>query len=592
MSQKPDPKSEVTPDPITIEIVTSAFRSVVDETFIALMKSAYSTNIKERHDHSTAICDTAGRLIVQADMSLPIHIASMTGLMQTILAKYPLEQIDEGDVFVANDPHVAGGTHLPDINYAAPIFIEGELLGFICNIAHHADIGGMAPGSMAGGMSEIYQEGLRIPLVRLFRRGEVQQDLMDIFLLNARIPDERRGDHFAQIAACRLGIRRVKEIGARYGVPLIRRVWDDLIARTHARMRAAIASVPDGTYSFADVMDDDGVATSNIPIRLKVTVTGDRAVFDWRGSSRQVAGNINLPINATQAAVAYSLRALLDPEIANNQGIIDCCEIVTDRGSIVDCVAPAPVAARANTSQRLIDMIIGALAPAIPDRVVGASNGANTTAVFSGLDPATGQPYLYFETLGGGFGGRNDRDGKDGVQVHITNTSNLPIEAIETEYPLRVVAYGFVEDSGGPGQYRGGGGLRRVIEPVGHDCTFNGAGERFTNAPWGVFGGQPGLCGRYFVQHPDGRTERLPVKPAGVPLPVGSRLTVETPGSGGYGPPQDRAPEALAQDLRSGKYSKEFLDHYYGAAFNGLQEGAGAATNEQPSNTPTERTTE
>lgn len=589
MTTAPD---ATTPDPITIEIVASAFRSVVDETFIALMKSAYSTNIKERHDHSTAICDTAGRLIVQADMSLPIHIASMTGLMRTILAKYPLHEIEEGDMFVANDPHVAGGTHLPDINYAAPIFIDGEMLGFVCNIAHHADIGGMAPGSMAGGMSEIYQEGLRIPLVRLFRRGEMQQDLMDMFLLNARIPDERRGDHFAQIAACRLGIRRVREIGARYGTALIRQVWDEMIARTHARMRAAIAAVPDGVYTFGDVMDDDGVATSNIPIRLRVTVTGDRALFDWRGSSAQVAGNINLPINATQAAVAYGLRALLDPEIANNQGIIDCCEILTDRGSIVDCVAPAPVAARANTSQRLIDMIIGALAPAIPDRAVGASNGANTTAVFSGIDPATGQPYLYFETLGGGFGGRNDRDGKDGVQVHITNTSNLPIEAIETEYPLRVVAYGFVQDSGGPGQYRGGGGLRRVIEPVGHDCIFNGAGERFSNAPWGIFGGKPGARGQYLLQDTDGRIRQLEVKPAGVPLPSGARLTVETPGSGGYGPPEARAPEALATDFRSAKFSKEFLAAHYGAAFNAVQGGAAATTDEKSPAHPTERMTE
>lgn len=579
------------PDPITIEIVASAFRSVVDETFIALMKSAYSTNIKERHDHSTAICDPAGRLIVQADMSLPIHIASMTGLMQTILAKYPLEAIAEGDVFVANDPHVAGGTHLPDINYAAPIFIEGELLGFICNIAHHADIGGMAPGSMAGGMSEIYQEGLRIPLVRLFRRGEIQQDLMDIFLLNARIPDERRGDHFAQIAACRLGIRRVREIGVRYGVALIRQVWDEVISRTYARMRSAIGAVPDGTYSFVDVMDDDGVATSNIPIRLTITVSGDRALFDWRGSSPQVDGNINLPINATQAAVAYALRALLDPDIANNQGIIDCCDIATDRGSIVDCVSPAPVAARANTSQRLIDMIIGALAPAIPDRTVGASNGANTTAVFSGVNPVTSVPYLYFETLGGGFGGRNDRDGKDGVQVHITNTSNLPIEAIESEYPLRVVSYGFVEDSGGPGQYRGGGGLRRVIEPVGHACIFNGAGERFDNAPWGIFGGMPGRPGRYVLENPDGTTKTLPVKPAGVALPPFARIIIETPGSGGYGPPEARAPESLATDLRSGKYSRKFLSDHYGEGFDRVQEGERASTEQEPSTEQRERNT-
>ncbi|GGH44873.1 hydantoinase B/oxoprolinase family protein [Frigidibacter albus] len=553
-----------TVDPITIEIVTSAFRSVVDETFIALMKSAYSTNIKERHDHSTAICDRDGRLIVQAEMSLPIHIASMTGLMETLLAKYRLDEIHEGDVFVANDPHVAGGTHLPDINYAAPLFLEGELVGFICNIAHHADIGGMVPGSMAGGMSEIYQEGLRIPLVRLFRKGELQQDIMDLFLLNARIPDERRGDHFAQIAACKLGVRRVAEIGTRYSLPLIREVWDELIRRTHDRMRAAIAAVPDGVYAFEDVMDDDGLGTTNIPLKLKITATGDRVVFDLRGSAPQVRGNINLPLNATKAAVAYALRTLLDPEIANNQGIIDCCEIVADPGSIVHCQAPAPVAQRLNTSQRLVDVIIGAFAPAIPGRVVGAANGANTTAVFSGTDPRNGQPYLYFETLGGGFGGRNDRDGKDGVQVHITNTSNLPIEAIETEYPLRVISYGFIEDSGGAGQYRGGAGLRRVIQPVGHDCTFNGAGERFSNPPWGIFGAGPGGTGRFVLNGPAGEAV-LEVKPSAVAVPEGSSVTVETPGSGGYGPAKERSAEAVAEDARSGKFSDGFLRRNYPA---------------------------
>ncbi|QRF68865.1 hydantoinase B/oxoprolinase family protein [Ponticoccus alexandrii] len=556
------------PDPITIEIVSSAFRSVVDETFIALMKSAYSTNIKERHDHSTAICDRNGRLIVQADLSLPIHLASMTGLMQAVLTRYTPEDIREGDIFVANDPHAAGGTHLPDINYAAPIFVGGRLLGFVCNIAHHADIGGMVPGSMAGGMSEIYQEGLRIPLVRLFREGELQQDILDLLLLNARIPEERRGDHFAQIAACRLGLRRVGEIAERYGAALIEQVWDSLLARTHDRMRAAIAQLPDGVYRFEDVMDDDGVGTSDIPLKLEITVTGDRAVFDLRGSAPQVKGNINLTRNASKAAVAYALRTLLDPEIANNEGILDCCELLTERGSIVDCIAPAPVAQRLNTSQRLVDVIIGALAPALPDAAVGAANGANTTAVFSGIDPRNGKPYLYLETLGGGAGGRSDRDGKDGVQVHITNTSNLPIEAIETEYPLRVVSYGFVEDSGGAGRYRGGAGLRRVIAPVDHDCTFNGAGERFSHAPWGIFGGGEGRTGQFLLEGA-GESRKLANKPSAVPLNRDEAIVVETPGSGGYGSAAERTPEAVAEDALSGKYSAEFLDRNYPAQRRG-----------------------
>ncbi|WP_138471984.1 hydantoinase B/oxoprolinase family protein [Poseidonocella sp. HB161398] len=568
-----DPKTQAAapagaPDPVTIEIVASAFRSVVDETFIALMKSAYSTNIKERHDHSTAICDREGRLIVQADMSLPIHLASMTGLMQAVLARYRPEEIREGDIFVANDPHVAGGTHLPDINYAAPVFLEGELTGFVCNIAHHADIGGMVPGSMAGGMAEIYQEGLRIPLVRLCRAGELQQDILDLMLLNARIPEERRGDHFAQIAACRLGLRRVAEIGERYGRALILEVWEELIRRTRARMKDAIRAVPDGIYRFEDVMDDDGLGTRDIPLRLELRVEGDRAIFDLTGSAPQVKGNINLTRNAAKAAVAYALRTLLDPEIANNEGILECCELVTTPGSIVDCLAPAPVAQRLNTSQRLVDVIIGALAPAIPEAVVGAANGANTTAVFSGTDPRTGRPYLYLETLGGGAGGRSDRDGKDGVQVHITNTSNLPIEAIETEYPLRVLAYGFVEDSGGAGRFRGGAGLRRVIAPVGHDCDFNGAGERFANAPWGIFGGGAGRPGRFVLEAAEG-PRGLPAKPQGIAVRAGEAVTVETPGSGGYGPAAERPQAEVEADALSGKYSGGFLDGNYPAQRRG-----------------------
>lgn len=552
-------------DPITLEIISNALRSVADEMFAALMRSAYSTNIKERHDHSTAFCDRAGRLIVQADQSLPIHIASMTGLMQTLLSKYDLSEIEEGDVFVANDPHVAGGTHLPDINLAEPVFVEGELLGFICNIAHHADVGGMAPGSMAGGMSEIYQEGLRIPLIRLFRKGELQRDLFDLMLLNVRIPEERRGDYYAQIAACRLGVRRMKEIAGRYSCEMLNAAFDEIVSRTEFRMREALKDIPDGVYSFEDVMDDDGVGTTDIPIRLTITAKGGELTFDFRETAPQVAGNINLPRNASQAAVVYALKALLDPEVPNNQGILDCCEILTKEGTLLHCVFPAPVAARANTSQRVVDVIIGALADALPDRVVGAANGANTTAVFAGVDPRTKQHYLYFETLGGGFGGRADRDGKDGVQVHITNTSNLPIEAIETEYPLRVESYGFVEDSGGAGRYRGGLGLRRVIRPVGHDCIFNGAGERFTHQPWGVFGGQPGMSGRFQHVNQAGDVTLLDVKPSGVKVSRDDALVVETPGSGGYGDPKERTPQQVREDLNSGKFSADFISRHYGA---------------------------
>jgi N-methylhydantoinase B len=551
-------------DPITLEIVFNALRSITDETFIALTKSAYSTNIKERRDHSTAICDLGGRLVVQAENSLPIHLASMTGLMASLLAKYDLADIEEGDLFVANDPHVAGGTHLPDINLAMPVFVDDKLSAFVCNIAHHADVGGMAPGSMAGGMSEIYQEGLRIPVVKLFRRGELQEDLFEILLLNVRIPEERRGDYYAQIAACRLGRRRLLEAAETYSMDMLQAAFGEIIERTERRMREGVAQIPDGTYHFEDVMDDDGLGTVNIPIKVKIDVAGDRIHFDFTGTSPQVAGNINVTLNATQASVAYCLKALLDPEIPNNEGVLEVCEIECPKGTLLNCSPPAPVAARANTSQRIIDVVIGALADALPDATVGAANGANTTAVFSGTDPVTGKEYLYLETLGGGFGGRNDRDGKDGVQVHITNTSNLPVEVIEMEYPLRVLSYGLVEDSGGAGKYRGGMGLRREITPVGHDCIFNGAGERFSNEPWGVFGGSSGGTGQFIHTKQDGHEKKLEIKPSGIALKAGEKILVETPGAGGYGAPEERSDAAITDDVESGKFSDAYVKRHYG----------------------------
>ena len=556
-------------DPIEIEILRNAFGSITDETFASLTKSAFSTNIKERKDHSTAIVDARGHLIAQT-MASPIHIASMTGLMATMMARHAgpdgsFPDVEPGDIFIANDPHVAGGTHLPDVNMATPIFHDGRIRAFVCNIAHHADIGGMVPGSMAGGMKEIFQEGLRIPLIRLFRAGELQQDIFDLLLLNVRVPIERRGDYNAQIAACNLGARRLTDVIAAYGIAKIETAFDEILSRTEARMRASVAALPDGTYRFDDVMDDDGLGTTNIPIQLAVTVTGDRILFDFTGTSPQVTGNINVTMNATVAACVFGLQAMVDPDCPNNQGVIDVAEVSAPKGSILNAVFPAPVAARLHTCQRVVDVVIGALAPALPDRAIGASNGANTTAVFSGTDPRTGLDYVYLETLGGGHGARATKDGKDGVQVSLTNTSNLPVEAIEMEYPLMVEEYGLIPDSGGAGKWRGGMGLRRVVSPVGHDCDFNGAGERFVNQPWGIFGGKPGGTGRFAIQRPDGSEQPLETKPSGARIGPADRVIVETPGAGGYGDPAQRAAADIARDREAGKISAIFMAAHYPA---------------------------
>ncbi|MCC6303556.1 MAG: hydantoinase B/oxoprolinase family protein [Rhodobacteraceae bacterium] len=549
-------------DPIALEISWNGLRSIADECFLTIMRSAFSTNIKERHDHSTAIADARGRLIVQAENALPIHLASMAGLMTRILAQYG-ETIAPDDIFIGNDPHVAGGTHLPDINLAIPVFGDGRLVGFVANIVHHADVGGAAIGSMSGGLDEIYKEGLRIPIVRLFSRGVLQDDMMRLLLLNMRLPEERKGDLNAQIAAARLGERRLRELMAASGPGYVEEVFDQIVERTNRRMRDAISRLPDGEYAFADVMDDDGAGTEDIRINLVIRKSGERIVFDFEGTDAQVPGNFNLTFNATQSAVCFSLKALLDPEVPNNQGIFDAVELVAPLGSFVNCVSPAAVALRANTCQRVVDVVIGALARALPARAIGAANGANTSAVFAGIDPRTRRQYVYLETLGGGMGARATKDGKDGVQVNITNTSNLPVEAIELEYPLRVEEYALVEDSGGAGTFRGGLGIRRTIRPVGHECEFNGVGERFRHRPWGIFGGDAGKAGRFVIRDRSGGERRLAPKASGIRLRPDMAAVMETPGAGGYGPPRDRDEALLAADLESGKFTPEFVAASY-----------------------------
>ena len=388
--------------PIDVEVLRNAMGSIADEAYISLMKSAYSTNIKERRDHSTAIFDPDGRVIVQGE-SMPLHLASMLGLVEVILEKHSLSDIRPGDVFISNDPFVGRGSHLPDVAMVAPVFSGEELVLFVSNIAHHADIGGMAPGSMAGGMTEIYQEGLRIPPIRLFRGGELDRDIMDLILLNVRVPEERRGDYNAQIAANRLAVRRCEQLVAKWSAPIIREGCRRMIEAVGRRIRASVAALPDGVYRFEDVLDDDGMGTEEIAIRVQVEIAGDRIRFDFDGTAPQVRGNINVTMAGLQACCLFALKVLVDPECPQNHGMLAPMEIRAPRGTIVDAAFPAASAARAQTGQRIVDAILGALAGALPDRVIAAGNGANTAASFFGRS-ADGRYYVYLETLGGGAG--------------------------------------------------------------------------------------------------------------------------------------------------------------------------------------------
>ncbi|MGE0803549.1 MAG: hydantoinase B/oxoprolinase family protein, partial [Lautropia sp.] len=339
-------------DPITLEILSNALGSATDEAFVALMKSAHSTNIKERNDHSTALFDRNGRLVVQAKRSLPVHIGSITGTVLGVIRRYG-DRMKDGDLYIGNDPYVAQGSHLPDISMVMPVFTAGELVGFSANVAHHADIGGAVPGSMAGGLTDLHQEGIRIPVVRLIEEGRWNAELFETLLLNVRGAAERRGDYFAQLAACKLGRTRLLEVIGRYGPAFVQSAFDEIVLRTERRLRASLSAIPDGVYTFEDVMDDDGVGTRNIPIRLAVTKAGERILFDFAGSAPQVEGNINLTLNATVACVCFALKALVDPEAPSNHGVLAAVDVTAPEGSIVNAVFPAAVAQRSQTCQRV-----------------------------------------------------------------------------------------------------------------------------------------------------------------------------------------------------------------------------------------------
>ena len=547
--------------PIEIELLRNALGSICDEMYLALMKSAYSTNIKERKDHSAAIFDAAGQVVVQGE-SQPLHLASMLGLVEVVVERYPRAEIYPGDMFVSNDPFVGRGSHLPDVAIVMPIFVEAQLVGFIANIAHHADIGGMAPGGIAGGMTEIYQEGLRIPPIRLVSQGEIVRDVLDLILLNVRIPHERRGDYMAQIAANRLGERRFAELYRKHSPAKVAAAAEGIIDAVARRMRSSLAALPDGEYRFEDVIDDDGFGATAIPIKVKVTLDGETAVVDFAGSAPQVKGNINNSWAGLQASVLFGLKVLVDPDGPTNHGMLAPVTIKAPQGSIVNASFPAATAGRSQTCQRIIDVILGALAPAVPDKVIAAGNGANLLIAFSGVGP-TGNYYLYMETVGGGAGARAYKDGTDGVQVHTTNTSNLPIEALEREYPLLIERYELVKDSGGAGTYRGGMGLRRDYRGIDHTLSFSVHGERFATAPWGLFGGCEGGTGQHRVLHDDGRIESLPAKTETLEVDATAVVSIVTPGAGGYGSPEKRDPGVVKDELDAGKFSAEYVAEFY-----------------------------
>jgi N-methylhydantoinase B len=537
-------------DPVLVEVIGSALSSIVEEMSETLVRAAYSTNIKERRDCTASLFDARGRMLAQDEGGSPLHLGSLMGVVDEITRRYPVGTIADGDTFIGNDPFTGGGSHLPDIVLVSPVFFEGEITAWVANLAHHADFGDR-------GHAHIFQEGLRIPPVRLMRGGELQTDLFELILLNCQVPHERRADLRAQIAANRLAVTRFTELAERYGRDTLVAAGEALLDYTERRTRAAIAKVPDGTYPFTDRFDCPEL-DDELDLGVTVTVRGDEVTFDFTAPP-QVRASVNVVWTALYAAVYYSLKTVVDPDIIPNAGLHRPVTINAPRGSVLNCVEPAAVNGRSETCQRVVDLIHGALADAVPETVTAASNGANTGVHFSGVDSRTGRYFVYLETIGGGCGARLTKDGMDGVQVHMTNTSNLPVEALETEYPLVVEEYALVDGSGGDGRTRGGMGIRRTVRVEEADVHFWLDTSRQRSRPWGLFGGEPGESAG--VELSEGAQ---PVEHGYTRLQPGDRVSIRTAGAGGYGPPAERDPDEVRRDVAEGRISAERARTVYG----------------------------
>ena len=549
-------------DSVTLEVTRNAAAAVCEEMNANLIRTGYSPNIKERRDCSCALFDADAEMIAQAE-NMPVHLGSMPFSVEAAVDRFSRESLHPGDAILLNDPFY-GGAHLPDLTLVTPVYHEGELIAFTANRAHHADVGGSHAGSVSADSTEIYQEGLRIPPVKLFQRGDPNDAVFDMILSNVRTPDERRGDLRAQEAANETGRRRFNELADRYGTSKLGVALEEIKNYSERRMRAEIDTLPDGEYVFEDVLDDDGAGNADLPITVSLTIDGDEILVDFTGTADQAAGPVNAVFAVTASATYYAVRCVTDPEIPPNHGCYRPITITAPEGTIVNPDPPAAVVGgNLETSQRVTDVVLGAFAEVIPESVVAGSQGTMNNITFGGEDPRSGDPYAFYETQGGGFGGRAGKDGLDGVHVHMSNTMNTPAEVLETAYPLQVARYELREDSGGAGEFRGGLGIRRDITVRDHTATFSLLADRHTHHPYGLLGGTAGSSGSAVSISPNGDTKRLPQKSTHK-LDPGTTVSIRTPGSGGYGDPSARSKAAIEQDLRSEKVSIEQARESYG----------------------------
>jgi N-methylhydantoinase B len=548
-------------DPIRFEVMRSAFEAAADEMGAALRKAAYSTNIKTRSDFSCALFDSKLRIIAQS-FSQPVHLASMSRMIPNTIRQYGIEKLHPGDALVMNHPY-RGGVHLNDVAIMAPFFSGGKIQGYAATIAHHVDIGGYAPGGYCIS-TELYQEGIIIPPVKLVKRGQIDSDVFDLVLAQVRAKRETAGDFRAQIAANNTGIRRMNALLDRMGVGTVQRYVDELIEYTDRRTRAELAKLPKGVYASEGCLDSDGYTEDPVSLAASVTIDEDGLLFDFTGSDTQRRAPVNSTYAQTHSGVAFVLKCLIDPDVPVNHGFYRLVKLRAPAGTVVHARPPAPVVGGWETQTRLTDVMFKALAPALPLRVPAGTKAMMCQVGFGGADPRTGELYAFYEAIAGGYGGRASRDGPDAVQAHGQNTENAPVEEIEINYPVRIVRYELVEESEGAGRQRGGLGLRRDYCFPDHAVSFTILADRDRWGPWGLFGGLPGRKASYIL-NPQSTATELGSKVT-LQLEPGDVVSYRTCGGGGYGDPHQRDPQAVAGDVREGKVGLERARRVYRVA--------------------------
>jgi N-methylhydantoinase B len=550
-------------DPILFEVIRNALTEATEEMSASLQRTAYSTNVKTRLDFSSAFVDDAGRMVAQA-FCQPAHLVTIGRIVPRAVAEYGAENLRDGDMLMVNDPH-RQASHLNDIFLISPFFFEGKLRGYLANICHHVDVGGGAPASI-GAFREIYQEGIILPVIKLVEHGEVVQDILKMVLANVRAKKEVAGDLRAQISANEIGLRRLAELHRQYGAETIGFYIEKLIDYAEQRVLAELLKLPRGSFEAEDCLDDDGISSRPIRLKVKITLDGESATFDFTGTDEQRAAPMNCNLTQTFTACVYVLKCLIDLDIPLNEGFYRPIQVIAPTGTVVNATHPTAIVGGWEVSIRLCEVLFKAVSQALPERVPAGTKGMICHVGFGGRDPRSGDYYCFLETLAGGYGGRIGADGPDAVQPHIQNTQNAPIEETELNYPVRIPRYSLIPDSEGPGRWRGGLGLCREYTYIDHHPTLTTLADRAKFPPSGLFGGESARVARYLLTS-NGETRAIPSK-GSLQVNPGDVLRVETCGGGGYGFAHERDPERVLNDVREGKVSLARARESYAVAID------------------------